>query len=64
MTNRREEIMAEGPVVEVSRLLDESGLTSFHIRLLIWSLFIVLIDGNDIAAISFAAPHQVRAGGI
>ncbi len=56
--------MAEGPVVEVSRLLDESGLTSFHIKLLIWSLFIVLIDGYDIAAIAFAAPHLVRAWGI
>jgi len=51
-------------VVQVSRLLDESGLTSFHIKLLIWSFFIVLIDGYDIAAIAFAAPHLVRAWGI
>ncbi|HKA74787.1 MAG TPA: MFS transporter [Xanthobacteraceae bacterium] len=56
--------MADQAVVQVSRLLDESGLTSFHIKLLIWSFFIVLIDGYDIAAIAFAAPHLVRAWGI
>jgi len=56
--------VADQAVVQVSRLLDESGLTSFHIKLLIWSFFIVLIDGYDIAAIAFAAPHLVRAWGI
>ncbi len=47
-------------VVPVSRLLDERGLGSFQIVLLIWSLFLVLIDGYDITAIAFAAPHLVR----
>ena len=56
--------MADAPVVAVSRLLDERGLSSFHIKLLIWSLFIVLIDGYDIGAIAFAAPSLVRAWGI
>src|SRR5215831_9809520 len=50
--------------VQVSRLLDERGLSSFQIKLLIWSFFVVLIDGYDIAAIAFAAPHLVRAWGI
>jgi MFS transporter, AAHS family, 4-hydroxybenzoate transporter len=50
--------------VQVSRLLDERGLSSFQINLLIWSFFIVLIDGYDIAAIAFAAPHLVRAWGV
>src|SRR5262249_31495086 len=50
--------------VQVSRLLDERGLTSFHVKLLVWSFFIVLIDGYDIAAIAFAAPHLVRAWGL
>jgi len=50
----------EQPVVQVSRLLDESGLGAFQIRLLVWSLFLVLIDGYDIAAIAFAAPSLVR----
>ena len=55
--------MANQPEVQVSRLLDERGLSSFQIKLLIWSFFIVLIDGYDIAAIAFAAPHLVRAWG-
>lgn len=57
-------IAADRPVVPVSRLLDESGLTSFHIKLLVWSFLIALIDGYDIAAIAFAAPHLVREWGL
>jgi AAHS family 4-hydroxybenzoate transporter-like MFS transporter len=56
--------MAEQPVVQVSRLLDERGLSSFHIKLLIWSFFVVLIDGYDIGAIAFAAPHLVKDWGV
>jgi AAHS family 4-hydroxybenzoate transporter-like MFS transporter len=56
--------MADAPVVPVSRLLDERGLSAFHIKLLIWSLFIVLMDGYDIGAIAFAAPELVRTWGI
>jgi AAHS family 4-hydroxybenzoate transporter-like MFS transporter len=52
--------MNTGPVVEVSRLLDQRGVTSFHIKLIVWSLFIVFIDGYDIGAISFAAPELIR----
>ena len=55
--------MADRQVVEVSKLLDERGLSSFHIKLIFWSLFIVFIDGYDIGAIAFAAPHLVRAWG-
>jgi AAHS family 4-hydroxybenzoate transporter-like MFS transporter len=56
--------MAEQPVVQVSRLLDERGLSPFQIKLLVWSFFVVLIDGYDIGAIAFAAPHLVRAWGV
>src|SRR5947208_1193708 len=56
--------MANQPEVQVSRLLDERGLSSFQIKLLVWSFFIVLIDGYDIAAIAFAAPHLVRTWGV
>ena len=56
--------MADQPVVPVSRLLDERGLGTFQIVLLIWSLFLVLIDGYDIAAIAFAAPHLVKDWGV
>ena len=53
--------MAEAGQIQVSRLLDERGLSAFQIKLIVWSFFIVLIDGYDIAAIAFAAPHLVRA---
>lgn len=53
-----------GEVVQVSRLLDERGLSSFQIRVLIWSVLIALIDGYDIGAIAFAAPHLVTSWGI
>src|SRR6516164_3637585 len=56
--------IADRPQVQVSRLLDERGLSSFHVKLLIWSFFIVLIDGYDIGAIAFAAPSLVRAWGL
>src|SRR5476651_1293385 len=52
--------MADQSVVQVSRLLDERGLSSFQIKLIAWSLFIVLIDGYDIAAIAFAAPSLAK----
>ena len=52
--------MANQPEVQVSRLLDERGLSSFQIKLLIWSFFIVLIDGYDIAAI--ALPRLTWSG--
>src|ERR1700730_11896142 len=56
--------MAGQPEVQVSRLLNERGLSSFQIKLLVWSFFIVLIDGYDIGAIAFAAPHLVRSWGV
>ncbi len=56
--------MAGQAEVQVSRFLDERGLSSFLIKLLVWSFFIVLIDGYDIGAIAFAAPSLVRAWGL
>ena len=50
--------------IQVSRLLDEHGLGSFQIRMLVWSILIALIDGYDIGAISFAAPHLVASWGV
>src|SRR5438067_10349401 len=51
--------MAETPVVQVSHLLDERGISGFHIQLIVWSVLIALFDGYDIAAIALAAPHLV-----
>ena len=56
--------MADQSVVQVSRLLDERGLSSFQIKLLAWSFFMVLIDGYDITAIAFAAPSLVKEWGL
>lgn len=52
--------MADAQTVQVSQMLDEGGINSFHIKLIIWSLFIVLIDGYDIGAIAFALPSLIR----
>ncbi|HZQ71270.1 MAG TPA: MFS transporter, partial [Burkholderiales bacterium] len=52
--------MENGQVVRVSHLLDERGVTGFHVQLIFWSALIALFDGYDIAAISLAAPHLVR----
>ena len=46
--------------VQVSHLLDEHGLGAFQIKLLIWSVLIAFIDGYDIGAVAFAAPHLIR----
>jgi AAHS family 4-hydroxybenzoate transporter-like MFS transporter len=54
--------MAE--VVQVSRLLDQRGLSSFHYSLIFWCVLLSLIDGYDIAAIALAAPHLVREWGL
>ena len=56
--------MAEQAVVPVSRLLDERGLSTFHYNLIFWCVLLSLIDGYDIAAIAFAAPHLVREWGL
>jgi MFS transporter, AAHS family, 4-hydroxybenzoate transporter len=52
--------MADVQVVQVSQMLDERGIGAFHIKLLIWTVFISLIDGYDIGAIAFAAPSLIR----
>jgi AAHS family 4-hydroxybenzoate transporter-like MFS transporter len=51
--------MAGAAEVQVSHFLDEHGLGSFQIRLVVWSILIALIDGYDIGAIAFAAPHLI-----
>jgi len=56
--------MASAEVFDVSRFIDERKLTRFNAALVIWSFFIVLFDGYDISAISFAAPELIRTWGI
>lgn len=52
--------MADAQVVQVSHLLDERGVSSFHVKLIVWSVFIAFIDGYDISAIALAAPELVK----
>jgi AAHS family 4-hydroxybenzoate transporter-like MFS transporter len=51
--------MAAEAEVHVSQLLDEHGLGSFQVKLVIWSILIAMIDGYDIAAVAFAAPRLI-----
>ena len=61
----RDHLRGATPLERVEMVLfDERGLSAFHIKLLVWSLFIVLIDGYDIGAIAFAAPSLVRSWGV
>jgi len=52
--------MAGEAEVQVSHFLDEHGVGAFQIKLICWSILIALIDGYDIGAIAFAAPHLIR----
>lgn len=56
--------MTDTRTVRVSELLDQGGLGAFHLKLLVWSLFIVLIDGYDIGAIAFALPSLIKQWGV
>jgi AAHS family 4-hydroxybenzoate transporter-like MFS transporter len=52
--------MAQARTVDVTRLIDERGVSSFHIWLVAFAFFIVLMDGYDIAALGFAIPALVK----
>src|SRR5215475_1092607 len=54
------ETMAGEAEVQVSHFLDEHGVGAFQIKLIFWSVLIAFIDGYDIGAIAFAAPHLIR----
>src|SRR5258708_15010269 len=50
--------------INVSRTLSEGKLTQFHLRLLVLTSLLTLLDGYDITAISFAAPELAKVWGI
>ena len=52
--------MAGEPEVQVSHFLDEHGVGSFQIKLIIWSVLLAMIDGYDIGAIAFAVPSLIK----
>src|SRR5271168_1422246 len=49
--------MAGAAEVQVSHFFDERGFGPFQIKMIIWSIFIAMIDGYDIGAVAFAGPH-------
>jgi MFS transporter, AAHS family, 4-hydroxybenzoate transporter len=56
----REDVMAQSRTIDITRLIDERGVSRFHIGLVVFAFFIVMIDGYDIAALGFAIPSLVR----
>ena len=52
--------MADAAEVQVSHFLDQHGLGSFQVKLIIWSVLLAMIDGYDIGAIAFAAPSLIK----
>lgn len=47
--------------IDVSRLIDERGVNKFNVGVVIFSFFIILLDGYDIGAAAFAAPALIKA---
>lgn len=50
--------------IDISRLIDDSGVNPFNIWLVVFCFFLVLIDGYDIGAAAFAAPALIKAWAI
>jgi MFS transporter, AAHS family, benzoate transport protein len=56
--------MAGEPEIQLSRLLDERGLSGFQVRVLVWSILIAVIDGYDIAVAGVALPSIMKDMGV
>ena len=54
--------MAE--VMDVGRFIDERPMTRFNAKIVIFCFFIILFDGYDIGAVSYAGPSLVKAWGL
>lgn len=52
--------MAQSRAVDITGLIDERGIRPFHLWLVVFAFFIVMIDGYDIVALAFAIPSLVR----
>jgi AAHS family 4-hydroxybenzoate transporter-like MFS transporter len=46
--------------VEISALIDETGLTKFNIGLTVFALFVMLFDGYDVSSLAFAGPSIIK----
>lgn len=52
---------ARGQIVQVSRILNERAVSSFHVKLIIWLLIVVFIAGSDMGTTSLAASELLKA---
>ncbi|MDB5407920.1 MAG: hypothetical protein JWL84_2832 [Rhodospirillales bacterium] len=50
--------------IDISDVLDSQKIGAFHIKLLIFSFFIVMCDGYDIGAAAFAGPALIKEWGL
>jgi AAHS family 4-hydroxybenzoate transporter-like MFS transporter len=46
--------------VEISALIDETGLTKFNIGLTVFGFFVMLFDGYDVSSLAFAGPSIIK----
>jgi MFS transporter, AAHS family, 4-hydroxybenzoate transporter len=53
--------VADENTVDVSRLIDERGLTPFTLGLMVCAFLIILIDGYDLQAIGIVIPSLIKA---
>jgi MFS transporter, AAHS family, 4-hydroxybenzoate transporter len=51
----------QGDTIDVTRLVDDSKVSTFNIKLIAWSFLILVIDGYDTSAVGFAAPALAKA---
>jgi len=56
--------MSQNDTVDVSRLVDDSGLNPLNVGLVIVGFFVVLVDGYDLVALGYAAPALIKAWNI
>ena len=52
--------MTNAPSVNVSQLIDEQRIGRFHVGLVIWAFLVMIADGYDLIAVSFAAPSLAK----
>jgi AAHS family 4-hydroxybenzoate transporter-like MFS transporter len=54
------DIVAQAQEIDVTRFINEQRISGFHVRLVIFTFLVVLIDGYDIGAVAFAGPALVK----
>jgi len=50
--------------LDVVDLLDNARINKFHIKLIIWSFLIMVVDGFDLQAIGYVAPSLIKEWGL